>query len=467
MFQSSIPDLAKELRDGRLTSSELTGRALRAAEATGRQLNAFVLVDRAGAVAAAQRADQAIRSGSALTPLTGIPIGVKDIIDLQGYPTRCGSPAYPDHPRPHDATVVRKLRSAGAVIVGKTTTHELACGVSSPPATNPWDTSRIPGGSSGGSGAAVASGVVPMALGSDTGGSIRIPASVGGIAGLKPTLGRVSKHGVEALSWSLDHIGPLASTVADCAITLQFMAGPDPADPSTEPEPVPNFSAHLDRGIEGLRIGVLDRAPFAPMQEDVEDAFGTAADHLAGLGAEMVPLDIPELAFTLPAEFAIVGTEAAAHHHRLLLERPGQISAGIRELFTMGTIISSAHYLAGLKARLAIRSSLRKSFGENHLDAVISPTLPATAALAEQTDFEYGDISEDVTSSYVRTTAPFNLSGQPALTVPAGFDRLRLPIGLQIAGRPFDEVTVLRIGAAYEATTAWSQERPPVHADRR
>ena len=454
---------ARRLREGVTTSVEMTLNALDGIEAVNDRLQAFVLVDRDGALEAAAAADELLQAGRDLGPLTGIPVGVKDIIHMAGLPTRCGSPAYPDLPRSADAAVVRKLREAGAVIVGKTTTHELACGVYSLPAANPWDTKRIPGGSSGGSGAAVAAGIVSMSLGSDTGGSIRIPASVCGIAGLKPTYGLVSRAGVETLAWSLDHIGPLAATVADCATSLQVLAGHDPADPATTPRPVPDFSARLGSGIEGLRIGVLDSSPFSPMQEGVASAFSEAVELLGSLGAELHSLAIPELDYTLATEFALVGPEAAAYHRRLLRDNPELISSGIRQLFTVGTVVPSSHYLKGLRARRAIRDALRSAFERNRLDAMATPTLPATAAYADQEQLESGNGLENVTEAYVRTTAPFNLSGQPALSVPCGFDSEELPIGLQIAGRPFDEVTVLQIGAAYEAATSWTDRRPPIH----
>ena len=462
-----IAAAARRLREGAVSSVELTREVLDGIARVDKRLKAFVLVDRDGALEAADAADHLLRSGRDAGPLTGIPVGVKDIIHMAGLPTRCGSPAYPDRPRSADATVVTRLREAGAVIVGKTTTHELACGVYSAPAANPWDTDRLPGGSSGGSGAAVAAGVVPMALGSDTGGSIRIPASVCGVAGLKPTFGRVSRAGVEALAWSLDHLGPLAATAADCAVSLQVMAGFDPADPATSRAPVPDFSAALGRGVEGLRIGVLSGPPFSPMQEGVAAAFGDAVEKLRSLGAEPVKIDAPELEYTLAAEFAIVGPEAAAYHRRPLLDRPELISPGIRQLFAIGTVVPSSHYLAGLSARLAIRDALGAAFETQRLSAVVTPTLPATAAPAGDEQLDCAGEPEDVTAAYVRTTAPFNLSGQPALSVPCGFDGAGLPVGLQIAGRPFDEATVLQVGAAYESATSWTDRQPPVHAQAR
>ena len=460
-----IAEAAARLRSGTTSSVELTTRVLDGIERVNDRLNAFVLVDRDGALSGAEAADALLQSGRDAGPLSGIPVGIKDIIDMAGLPTRCGSPAFSDRARSADATVVTRLREAGAVMVGKTTTHELACGVYSAPAANPWDTDRLPGGSSGGSGAAVAAGAVPMALGSDTGGSIRIPASVCGVAGLKPTFGRVSRAGVASLAWSLDHLGPLAATVSDCAASLQAMAGFDPADPATSRLPVPDFSAGLGRGVEGLRIGVLADAPFAPLQGAVADSFGGAVDVLRSLGAELPPLRIPELDRTLATEFAIVGPEAAAYHRRLLRDRPEAISPGIRHLFTIGTLVPSSYYLTGLQARSVIRDGLRAAFENHNLDAVVTPTLPATAAPAGDEQLECGGVVEDVTAAYVRTTAPFNLSGQPALSVPCGFDKEGLPAGLQIAGRPFDEATVLQIGAAYESATDWTARRPPVHVE--
>ncbi len=460
-----IGDAARRLRDGRVTAVELTEAAIAGIDRVDRMVNGFRVVDREGALEAAGAADERLAAGEDCGPLTGIPVGVKDIIDMADFATLSGSPAYPDLPRRTDATVVARLRSAGAVLIGKTNTHELACGVYTPPTANPWDVNRLPGGSSGGSGAAVATGVVPMALGSDTGGSIRIPASVCGIAGIKPTFGRVSRAGVESLAWSLDHIGPLAATVADCAVSLQVIAGHDPADPATSRKPVPDFGEFMERGVEGLRVGVLEGYPFAPVQDGVGAAFGEAVEVLRNLGAKMSGVHIPALRGTLAAEFAIVGPEAAAYHRRLLQESPELIESGIRRLLAAGAIVPSSHYLAGLRARAVIRTALREAFERYRLDVAVCPTLPATAALADQDEFRVGDVMEDVTSSYVRTTAPFNLSGQPALSVPCGYDRAGLPVGLQVAGRPFGEATVLRVGAAYEAATPWVEHRPPIHAE--
>ena len=461
---TDIGEAGRALRSGRTTSRELAEASLAAATALDGELAAFVALDPDGALEAADAADAAIAAGRDLGPLMGVPVAIKDIVDVAGLPTRCGSLAYPATPAATDATLVRRLRQGGAVIVGKTTTHELACGVYSPPVSNPWDLGRIPGGSSGGSGAAVAAGIVPMAIGSDTGGSIRIPASLCGTVGLKATYGRVSRAGVAALAWSLDHLGPLTSTVEGAAASLEVLAGPDPLDPSASSRPVPQYSRGLDRGVDGLRIGVLGGAPLEPMQPDVAETFAASADLLGGQGAAMVGVEVPELEHGLAAEFGIVAPEAGAYHRELVRSRPDQIDPGIRTLLVAGLLLEPEHYFKALEARRAIAEALRRAFVRNRLDALLTPTLPATAAPKDADDFRFGESAEPVTLAYVRTTGPFNLSGLPALSVPAGFDRDGLPIGLQIAAAPFEEETALRIGASFELAVAVSHRRPPTHS---
>ena len=461
---TTIGEAARALRSGRTTSREFTEASLAAAAALDSELSAFVVIDSAGALEAAERADEAIAAGRDLGPLMGVPVGIKDIVDVAGLPTRCGSPAYAATPAASDATLVRRLRSGGAVIVGKTTTHELACGVYSAPASNPWDRSRIPGGSSGGSAAAVASGIVPMAIGSDTGGSIRIPASLCGTVGLKATYGRVSRAGVAALAWSLDHPGPLTATVEGSAAALKVLAGPDPGDPSASTRPVPDYSRSLDRGVDGLRIGVLVGAPLEPMQPAVAEAFAAAADLLGQQGAAMVGVEVPELEHGLAAEFGIVAPEAGACHRRLLRRCPDLIHPAIRTLLVAGLMLEPEHYFKALEARRSIAGALRTAFVQNRLDALLTPTLPATAAPKGVDDLCFGAVTEPVAVAYVRTTGPFNLSGLPALSVPAGFDGDGLPIGLQIAAAPFDEETALQVGACFEAAAPVSARRPPIRA---
>lgn len=463
----SIPEAGAALRSGTVSSVDLTEAAIDAIQALNPRLEAFVLIDRSGALDAAEAADEAFSSGAEVGPLAGIPVAVKDIIDMAGHPTRCGSPLYPDTPVVSDAPLIRRLRKAGAVIVGKTTAHELACGVYSSPASNPWAPDRVPGGSSGGSGAAVASGMVPMALGSDTGGSIRIPASLCGVVGLKPTYGRVSRAGVEPLSWSLDHLGPLASTVEGCVATLEIIAGEDPADPTTARLPKMDLRSNLEAGVEGLRLGVLQGPPVEPMQPGVEDRFTAAVDGLARAGATPVTVRIPELAHTLAAEFGIVGPEAAAYHEERVRRSPDSIDPAIRALLIAGLLLPTHQYLRALRARRVLAKAIRGAFVEHRIDVLLTPTLPATAVGKEQDEIDYGSLVEPATLSYVRTTAPFNLSGMPAISVPAGHDSEGLPVGLQIAGRPYDEATVVRVARRCEALDLAGERIPPIHAERR
>lgn len=462
----SIAEAGAALRSGTASSVDLTEAALAAIEALNPEVSAFVLVDREGALEAAERADEAFSSGAETGPLAGVPVAVKDIIDMAGHATRCGSPLYPEAPVASDAALVGSLREAGAVIVGKTTAHELACGVYSAPASNPWSTDRIPGGSSGGSGAAVASGMVSMAIGSDTGGSVRIPASLCGVVGLKPTYGRVSRAGVEPLSWSLDHLGPLAGTVEGCVATLEAISGEDPADPSTAGLPDMDLRSNLEAGVEGLRLGVLEGPPVDPMQPEVEGRFTAAIEELANAGADMVTIRIPELAHTLAAEFGIVGPEAAAYHRQSVRTRPDVIDPGIRTLLVAGLLLPTHQYVRALRARRAIAQAIRRAFFDHRIDALLTPTLPATAVEKDQEEIDYGSLTEPATLSYVRTTAPFNLSGMPAISVPAGHDSEGLPVGLQIAGRPFDEATVVRVARSCETLKLAGSCIPPIHAER-
>ncbi|NCG25867.1 MAG: Asp-tRNA(Asn)/Glu-tRNA(Gln) amidotransferase GatCAB subunit A [Actinobacteria bacterium] len=449
MFTRSVPELATALRSGALTSTDLAETFLAAEAATQDQLHSFVMVDSDRLLAEAAQADSELSAGRDRGLLHGVLIGVKDIIDVAGYPTRCGSPIYPDAPVETNADVITHLRAAGALVAGKTTTHELACGVVSGPASNPWNPNYAPGGSSGGSGAAVSAGLVPIGLGSDTGGSIRIPAALCGVVGHKPTHRLVSLRGVEPLSVSLDHLGPLGATVADCAHALTAMAanGID-------------YASQLGHGIAGMRFGVLTNAPFAPLQPDVEVAFHTALDVLRSLDVECVPVDIPELEHTLAVAFGIIPLEAYTYHQRSLRERGLDIDPSIRTLLTAGAVLPLSLFRRAVAARARIAQAMADAMTAHRVNAFITPTLPATAPLKVQSEHRYGDAVEDITTSYVRTTAPFNLSGQPAISVPCGFDRSGLPIGLQIATRAGTDALTLRVAAAYERETPWSSLMP-------
>jgi aspartyl-tRNA(Asn)/glutamyl-tRNA(Gln) amidotransferase subunit A len=417
---------------GELAPSELVSSVLERIEEVEPLLQAFVLVDAEGALRAAREQD-ARGDG----PLRGIPLAIKDIFDVEGFPTGCGSDAYADAaPATSDAAAVARLRAAGAIVIGKTTTHELACGVYTPPTRNPWDLERSAGGSSGGSGAAVAAGAALGAIGSDTGGSIRIPASHCGIVGVKPTYDLVSRAGALALSWSLDHVGPLARSVDDAALLLSALAGiPAPA---------------LDADVSGLRVGLLRGAPFAPLEPDVGAALGDAVTILEAADVAVEEVALPILDRSLTAEFAIVAAEAASYHERRLKRTPELIGEGIRGLFEWGLLLPASTYLRAQRTRHKMQEAVAAVFAERSLDALLAPTVPAAAQRIDQTEYDFAATSEPVIEALVRTTAPFNLVSMPVVAVPTGIGSGGMPASVQVAARPFEEQTALRLGSAIE-----------------
>jgi Asp-tRNA(Asn)/Glu-tRNA(Gln) amidotransferase A subunit family amidase len=352
---------------------------------------------------------------------------------------------------------------AGAVVVGKTVTHEFAFGVTSPPARCAWDIDCVPGGSSGGSGTAVAADACLAALGTDTGCSVRNPASLNGICGLKPTFGRVSKRGVTPVSWSCDHVGPLAKSVEDCGIVLAAIAGYDPLDRTTADVPVGDYLGDLRRGLKGLRIGVPRNYFFESIKPDVEAVVQEAIALLAREGGELVEVTVPAVEYSLPV-IHLLGTVEAAGVHRDDLREHGELYGdGLRATLEAGSLVSGTSYMNAQRGRAAIKRGLRSAFESAHLDVLVTPTCPlGPVAYGE----EFASIGDEapapVIDHYARYAAPFNLSGQPALTVPCGFDSEGHPVGLQIAGRPFDEATVLRVGHAYESATPWHAMRAPL-----
>jgi aspartyl-tRNA(Asn)/glutamyl-tRNA(Gln) amidotransferase subunit A len=446
-WELSLAEAARLIGTGELASSELVESALERIEAVEPLLHAFVSVDATTALREAREQD-----GRPAGPLRGIPVAIKDIFDVAGLPTRNGSAAFADAaPAAEDSTVVARLRAAGAVVVGKTTTHLLACGVHTPPTRNPWDLDRSPGGSSGGSGAAVAAGAVLGATGSDTGGSIRIPAAHCGLVGVKPTYGRVSRVGVLALSWSLDHVGPLARTVEDAALLLSAFAGPDPRDPTTlERPPLPDPLLRRDDEVAGLRVGVLRGRPFTPVEAEVGDALDAAVAALEGEGASVVELELPELERNLPAEFVIVAAEAAAHHEERLLRAPETVDDEVRTLFETGLLLPASIYPRAQRVRRLMQQAVAAVFEVQRLDGLVAPTVPAAPQRCDQFEYELGGVPESVQNALVRTTAPFNLTGLPAVAVPTGVGASGFPGSVQLVARPFDEPMALRLARAVE-----------------
>jgi aspartyl-tRNA(Asn)/glutamyl-tRNA(Gln) amidotransferase subunit A len=459
-----VDTLAAMLRQGRTSSVDLVSSALERIAAVDGTLQSFVCLA-SDAHEHARRADVEISAGGWRGPLHGVPIAVKDNYLTSDMPTRAGTSAPGIAFEPRDSSVVARLRAAGAVIIGKTRMHEFAWGNTTPPTRNPWDIARVPGGSSGGSGAAVAAGIVPIALGSDTGGSIRIPASLCGTVGLKPTFGRVSGAGVVPHSWSLDHAGPLSLTVADSAHVLNAIAGHDRGDPGTVAAEVPDFATALNQPITGLRIGVCRNHFFERNETGVLDAVEQAIAYFRNIGAVVIPFEMPILAYGLGAIFAIELSSSTAYHARNIADRHIEaFTDDVRILIEMGRLVTGPDYLKAEQFRRILMQELARIFAS--VDVIVGPTTPLTAWPIDENTVEIDGTEESTLAASWRLTYPWNLAGLPAISLPCGFDDRGLPIGLQIAGRPFDEVNVLRAAHAYERGHEWKDARPSFQRGR-
>jgi Asp-tRNA(Asn)/Glu-tRNA(Gln) amidotransferase A subunit family amidase len=462
LCELSVGEAHRLMRLGEISPVELVTSSLARIEALEPNLHAWVEISGESALDAARQAEIELQAGLDLGPLHGIPVAIKDIVDVAGIPTRCGSQSRDQvAPPTDDAHIVASLRAAGAIVLGKTVTQEFAAGVVSPPARNPWDPTRIPGGSSGGSAAAVAARVAPIAVGTDTGGSIRIPASVCGVVGLKPTYGRVSKRGIYPLAWSLDTAGPIAGTVEDAALMLNAIQGYDPLDPMSADELWHDATEELGRGLHGVRIGVVRDHFLQRVTGDVAEAFELSLPIFSQLGAEVIDVNWSEAAAARAAGLIINRVEAVAVHDDPILKHPEGYARELRVRNQGNRLYPAAGYLKALKVRVIIRESIARIFNEHRLDAIVVPTLPGTAAPADDLFVTYDDGSrESVSFAYTRLCTVFNLTGQPALTLNAGFDHHHLPIGITIAGRPFQEARICRIGQAFEQATDMHRQRP-------
>ena len=421
-------------------------------------LNAFLTLRPKQTLAEAQAAEDAVMRGDALGPLHGVPFALKDIIDAKGWPTTAHSRLLADNIASEDAPVTAKLRAAGGVLFGKLSTHEFALGGPSfdlpwPPARNAWGRDYSPGGSSSGSGAAVAGGFVPIALGSDTGGSVRNPASMNGLVGMKPTYGRVSRRGVVPLSFSLDHVGPLTRTTADNALALSVIAGHDPRDPGSADDAVPNFGAAIGRDIKGLKIGVIRHFYTKDLVADPEmaAAIEAAIKVLENLGAEVREIETRPLAQYAACNRVILLSEACAIHEKWIIERAEDYGALLLGRLLPGMGYSGVDYVQATRTRARYTAEFNENF--NQLDAVLTVNNTEPAFLIE--DFEAGE------KHYPRQArTPFNVTGNPALAVPTGFSASGLPLSMQIITGQFDEAMGYRIAAAYEAATGWTGKHP-------
>ena len=424
------------------------------------KLLSYVTVLKDDAISSASQAEKEIADGHYRGVLHGVPIAIKDIYDTKGVRTTACSKVRENYVPAEDSTVVRKFREAGAVILGKVTTHEFAFGFDSRPTKNAWNLNHIPSGSSGGSGAAIAAGLCFAATGSDTGGSIRAPAAANGIAGIKPTYGRVSKAGVAVLSWSLDHAGLMARTTRDLAILLGVMAGPDPLDPHTKDVAVPNYAAALNGDIKGVRLGVPSNYFFDDVEPSVEQAVRSAIADLEALGAKAVPVSIPDLGGVLDCMLAIAMSEASTYHQQAMRTTPELFNDETRLLLEAGELMLATTYINAQRARLAMKNAFKQAMSD--VDVLVTPTQPTTALKIGQATSRIGSREETVFAVSARFCAPFNISGLPAISVPCGFSPEVMPIGLQIVGKPFNEQTVLRIADAFERTTQWHLKYPAI-----
>jgi aspartyl-tRNA(Asn)/glutamyl-tRNA(Gln) amidotransferase subunit A len=435
-----------------LSATELTELTFRRIEETEPVLHAYVHLDRARALARAAEIDQGGEKGS----LLGVPFGVKDVIETKDLATEAGSALLAGNVPSDDAEVVRRLRSAGAICIGKHVTHEFACGQDDPPTRNPWDLDRYPGGSSAGGGVSVQVGSSLLALGTDAGGSVRKPACVTGTVGLKATHGRVPSTGTipQASSSSLDHVGTFTRSVEDAAIALQVIAGYDARDPRSLDVTVPSYTNSLNDGVAGLRIGVAPQTfRQDAMQPEVASAFDGALSVLQGLGAVLVTVDLPSFEHALTALFTIFPSEVSPAHRRWLEERGDEYHERTRRLLSLGALLPSEHVSQAQRYRALVREETARTFAESQLDALVTPTLPCVPPRFDE--MIPGDFG-----SLIPFTGPWNLTGQPAISVPSALPPSGLPVGLQIVGAPFDEATILRIGVAYEAEVAPATRAP-------
>ncbi len=454
----TIAEAADLLARREITAVELTEAHLRRIDAHDTHLNSFITVTSDHALTQARAADAELTRGVRRSPLHGIPLALKDLYDTAGIRTTAGSTFFADRIPDTDARAVTLLYQAGAVLLGKLNMHEWALGVTNinphyGPSRNPWDPSRITGGSSGGAAAALAAGLCMGALGSDTGGSIRIPASLCGIVGLKPTFGRVSLQGVIPLSWNLDHAGPMARTVTDAALLLQTIAGYDPDDPVSVALPVDNLLATLDAGVTGWRIALATDAHFGEADPEVISAVRRAATVFEELGARVEAVDLSQGREAAQMNALMTTSDAAAFHRDRLRDHPHRFGADVLARMERGAQFTSTEYILARRFQSEWRRRLERLFEQ--FDLLLTPATPITAPVIEGLD------AIEAARQLTRCTAPFNLAGLPALSVPCGLSAAGLPIGLQIVAAPWNEARVLRAGRAFENATQWHRQTPP------
>ncbi len=465
ILYGSIAQIAAQIRKGEISPVELIEGTLEVIDRYEPQLNAFITVFHDESLERARQAEAEIRNGNDLSPLHGLPIALKDIIYVEGTQSTAGSNFFSHESPQFDAALVSKLRDAGAIIIGKTNLHEFAFGVTTEnphfgATANPWDTSRVPGGSSGGSAAAVVAGCCAGALGSDTGGSIRIPAAVCGHVGLKPTFGRISVHGVLELAQSLDTVGPMCRYVHDVALMMNTLAGYDPRDVHSEDQPAPNYTEGLNGPVRGFRAGIPKQHFFDDLDPEVERTVLAAIKTLEELGVEIIELNLPAAEAGHEVTIKLLMAEAGQFHEERLAAHRENYGVDVRELLEEGLSLSAADYIKTIRAREIVKREFVQAFEK--VDCILSPTAPVPAPLRTTHDLSGGSESNRIRPRLTRNTRLINLLGLPSISVPCGFAQVEasnsdegLPVGLQISGPWWSEKTLLHIAHAYERATSW------------
>ncbi len=459
-----ISEAAQLIRQGDLSPVALTEAFFDRIERIDGQVNSFLTLDKESAVKSAQQAEEEIRQGQTVSGkppgrLHGIPLGLKDLYETANLRTTLGAKFYADHIPGDDAGVVTRLKDAGAIILGKNNMHEIALGLTNinphyGPSRNPWALDRITGGSSGGSAAAVVASLCMGSLGSDTGGSIRVPAGLCGIVGLKPTYGRVSLRGVLPLSWNLDHAGPIARSVIDVALLLQEIAGYDPLDPYSIAAPVDDYTGDIRSGVAGWRIAFMVGEYFERTDPAVMQAVQTAAQVFTELGANVEEVELPQLRQAARASGMMVISDAAAVHHDRIKESPEDFGTDVLQRLQFGAATDATTYILARRTQTVMRWEFARFF--ESYDLILMPTTIMTAAPIDGLD------ALEQARYLTRFTSPFNLTGLPAISLPCGFDYEGLPVGLQIIAPAWAEARLLRGAYAFEQNTNWHQQRPPV-----
>ncbi len=455
--KDDLAALAATIRAGRLSPVDLVAHCLERIQATEGSLHAFIHLDQDAALAAARQREQEARRGEIRGPLHGIPVAVKDLFDQAGLPTTAGAAIRRTHRAAENAAAVQRLLDAGAIIIGKTNLHEFAFGVTSVnphfgAVANPWDGERVAGGSSGGSGAAVAAGMCAAALGTDTGGSIRIPAALCGIVGLKPTFGRISRHGVVPLAWSFDTVGPMTRTVADAALLFSVLAGPDPRDPLTGRYPA--FTGTVQIPPPGFRVGRLRGALF---DDGLDDEVGAALEQACGLlsraGGRIEPVTVEAAMAGQAAQTAILFAEASAYHRRAYPDRLAEYGPDVRELLAAGATIPATAYVDAQRVQGIVIAQTRRLLED--VDVLVCAAVPIPAPRIEEVDPARGEGWRRARAPLSRLTRFFNLTGLPTISIPVGRTRAGLPVGVQLAVAPGGEGRLLAIAGALEAEVGW------------